>query len=91
MNDKLHDAMNEISDKHLAEAEHYTRHHRPLWAAAVAAVLALILTVSLIPIFRPSSTEPHLDVTTGSVPTGTAPPTFTTALPYISKLVAAPT
>ena len=45
MNDKLNDALNQISDKHLAEAENIQKapHRRPYWIAAVAAVLGLVI------------------------------------------------
>lgn len=44
MNDKLNEALNEISDKHLKEADKYR--HRPYWVGAVAAALALIIGLS---------------------------------------------
>ena len=31
MNDKLHEAMNEISDQHLLEAETYQKRRFPYW------------------------------------------------------------
>ena len=40
MNDKLNDALNEISDKYLTEAETYQKRHFPYWIAAAAALLA---------------------------------------------------
>ena len=46
MNDKLHEAMNEISDKHLWEAEIYQKRRFPYWIAAAAALLALVITLS---------------------------------------------
>ena len=46
MNDKLHEAMNEISDKHLWEAETYQKRRFPYWIAAAAALLALAITLA---------------------------------------------
>ena len=46
MNHKLHEAMNEISDKHLLEAEIYQKRRFPYWIAAAAALLALVITLS---------------------------------------------
>ena len=43
MNDKLHEAMNEISDKHLLEVETYQKRHFPYWVAAAAAMVALAI------------------------------------------------
>ena len=47
MNEKLNDALNGISDKHIQEA---ARPHkrRPYWIAAVAAVLAMVILVSVL-------------------------------------------
>ena len=60
MNDKLNDALNEISDKHLMEAETYQKQRFPYWVAPVAALLALVigLTVAL---WNPGSSDPMLD------------------------------
>ena len=46
MNHKLHEAMNEISDKHLLEAETYQKRRFPYYIAAAAALLALIITLA---------------------------------------------
>ena len=43
MNDKLNDALNEISDKHLMEAETYQKRRFPYWIAAAAAMVALAI------------------------------------------------
>ena len=43
MNDKLHEAMNEISDKHLLEVETYQKRRFPYWIAAAAAMVALAI------------------------------------------------
>ena len=46
MNDKLTDALNEISDTHLQEAIQPKRKRRPYWLGAVAAVLAVVLLLA---------------------------------------------
>ena len=43
MNDKLNDALNEISDKHLLEVETYQKRRFPYWIAAAAAMVALAI------------------------------------------------
>ena len=49
MNDKLHGALNEISDKHLNEAETYKKpNHTPYWFAAVAALLIVAIGMGAI-------------------------------------------
>ena len=49
MNHKLHEAMNEISDKHLNEAETYKKpNHKPYWFAAVAALLIVAIGMGAI-------------------------------------------
>ena len=46
MNDKLNNALNQISSKHLSEAENYQRpSRRPYWITAVAAVLAVVIGI----------------------------------------------
>lgn len=91
MNEKLNNALNEISDKHLAEAENYKRNRRPLWVGAVAAVLALVIAISMIPILRPDANmESNPTGNPNSTPNTTPTFTFTTAPSYLSKLVAAP-
>lgn len=48
MHEKLTEALNHISDRHIAEAaEKRRRSRRPLWIAAIAAALAVVITVSL--------------------------------------------
>ena len=47
MNHKLHEAMNDISDRHLLEAETYRPQRFPYWIIAAAAVLALAISLSL--------------------------------------------
>ena len=43
MNEKMHDALNQISDAHLNEAEHYHKRRFPWWIGAVAAILAVVI------------------------------------------------
>lgn len=45
---KLNEALNEISDLHIAEAAAPRKKHIVRWVSAVAAVLALVLTVNLL-------------------------------------------
>ena len=47
MNEKLNDALNGISDKHIQEAAKPYR-RRPYWIAAVAAALAVVILVSVL-------------------------------------------
>lgn len=91
MNEKLNNALDEISDKHLAEAENYKSNRRPWWLAAVAAVLVLAISISLIP-GNWFGSDSNLEGSTPGVPTGYPPtnPTFTTAPPYLHNLVASP-
>lgn len=47
MNEKLNDALNEISDKHISEAvTHKKKRRRLYWISAVAAVLAVVLLLN---------------------------------------------
>ena len=46
MNEKMHDALNQISDAHLNEAEHYHKRRFPWWIGAVAAILAVVIALS---------------------------------------------
>ena len=79
MNDKLNDALNEISDMHLLEAETYQKRRFPYWIAAAAAVLTLAvgLTFGLLTPSNPD--EPLLDhsrpAPTYASPTATTLPT----------------
>lgn len=69
MNDKLHDALNEISDKHLNEAETYQNRSRtPYWFAAVAALL--IVAIGIGAIFGSSGIP---GTTTGPIQLGSNP------------------
>lgn len=60
MNDKLNDALNEISDKHLMEAETYQKRRFPYWVAPVAALLALVIGLT-IAMWQPGPSDPMLD------------------------------
>ena len=68
MNEKLNKALDQISDSYLSEAENYkTPRRRPLWFAAAAAVLALVIGVSALGgFFQP--TNPVLQGTTPADP-----------------------
>lgn len=69
MNDKLHHALNEISDKHLSEAENYQRsNRRPYWIIAAAAILGLVIGITAIgPLTAPAGP-------TGPIGLNTLPP-----------------
>lgn len=60
MNEKINEAMGQISDAHLQEAEHYQKRRRPWWIGAAAAVLAVILAVSALPGNQSTPTQPDL-------------------------------
>lgn len=48
MNETLHNALNEISDRHIAAADGYRKHRRyPYWFGAVAAVLAVVIVLGI--------------------------------------------
>ena len=85
MNHKLHEAMNEISDKHLMEAETYQKRRFPYWVAAAAAMLALAFLLGIALGDRHS--DPLLDhnhptnSTCSCRPTPTWAPTRPTATP----------
>ena len=85
MNHKLHEAMNEISDKHLMEAETYQKRRFPYWIAAAAAMLALAFLLGIALGDRHS--DPLLDhnhptnSTCSCRPTPTWAPTRPTAIP----------
>ena len=79
MNDKLHEAMNEISDKHLLEAETYQRRFPVYWVAAVAAMLTLVILFGIAlggSPAAPTASGPLLEHTRPSSPfsTTSAPP-----------------
>ena len=95
MNDKLHDAMNEISDKHLSEAETYQKHRFPYWIDAAAALLALLIILAAAfggnPA-APGTSNPLLDHTRPTVPLPHGNPLFVNlaAAPVYPKMVQYP-
>ena len=63
MNNKLHDAMEQISDTFIADAAVPKKHHNARWLGAVAALLAIVLLSALtFPALRPSS-SPNVTTT----------------------------
>ena len=90
MNEKLNKALDQVSDSYLSEAENCTApQRRPLWVAAAAAVLALVIGISAIGrLFTPQPTNPVLQGTTPKDPviTGIEDPNNLN----LSNLVAAP-
>lgn len=91
MNEKLNNALDEVSDKHLTEAENYKRRHRPYWISAVAAVLVLVIALSVLVILRPDASGPSLEHTNGSsFSPSTSAPSTSAAPSYLVNLVAFP-
>ena len=95
MNHKLHEAMNEISDKHLLEAETYQKRRFPYYIAAAAALLALVITLAAAfggnPA-NPGTSNPlleHSQPSSSFFPTDPSssikPPTFPTTPPTTPK------
>ena len=93
MNDKLNNALNEISDKHLMEAETYQKQRFPYWVAPVAALLALVIGLT-IALWNPGPSDPMLEHThsttcscrpTPSTGLTTAPTIFPTTPPTTPK------
>lgn len=69
MNNKLNKALDQISDKHLAEAENYRRpSRRPYWITAAAAVVALVIGVTAVSGGFLPEPEPSVPVLQGRVP-----------------------
>ena len=69
MNKKLNDALNEVSDKHLSEAEHFTKsRRRTYWFGAIAAVLALVICITAISGGLIPGTSPVIHGTTPNPP-----------------------
>lgn len=99
MNDKLHEALNQISDRHLEESARPRRRYG-FWLSAVAAVLALVILISLLPGRPPKSSGQQAWVPTehscNSSPTCSCLPSTSTGTtgpngnPYWHNLVAAP-
>ena len=73
MNEKLNDALNEISDKHIEEAAKAKK--KPYWLGAIAAILAIALLAGIL--WRPAGELPTVqgtqpgDLSTPNIPTGT--------------------
>lgn len=96
-NEELNNALNEISDKHLSEAETYKRNRHPYWITAVAAILALVILISLIP-GRPSDPgNTNMEGSRASSSTNSTPSTNSTSSapplnlpPELYNLAAAP-
>ena len=70
-NEKIANAFNEIDDTYLAQAAAPKKHRFPVWIGAIAAILALILTLSFFPGPQSDPTNPNLE----AAPTGPAPTT----------------
>ena len=90
MNEKLHEALNEISDEHLAEAESFNRQRRPQWVAAIAAMLAFVFAISLFFVLKPSSSPTNMEGSSTGNTSSTPNYTFTTAPSYLRHVVAYP-
>lgn len=75
MNEKMNEAINQITDRHLAEAVNYRKRHYGYWVAAAAAILALVLCLTLVG-KEPGKQNVNMDVpTVGLTPTLPAPTT----------------
>ena len=72
MNEKMNDALNEVRDAYIAEAARGKK-RRPYWFAAIAAVLALVIALSVTPWGSPANpTDPQLQGTSPSNRPGNA-------------------
>ena len=81
-NEKIADALNEIDDTYLAQAAQSPARRRPYWIMAVAAILAIVLNLSMIPGSNIDPTQPNLEVPgTESRPAPTQPPTNGSIIP----------
>lgn len=70
--EKLSEALNEISDRHIAEAsENRRRTPRSAWIGAIAAVLAVVILVSAV--YRPAVSNPSADMPAADSPAAVAP------------------
>lgn len=70
--EKLNEALNEISDRHIAEASEARRRvPRSTWVGLVAAMLAVVIFVSAV--FRPAVSNPSADLPAADSPAAAAP------------------
>ena len=60
MKNRIHEALNEVSDAHLTEAELYQKRRFPWWMGAMAAILAVVIAVSALPGSQTTPTQPDL-------------------------------
>lgn len=89
-NKKIAEALNEVDDRYLNDAA-LPRVRRPYWITAVAAILAVMITISLIPGFHndPDAPTTNMDVTQ-STSNGDAEPSPEAPV-QLSGLLAEPT
>ena len=85
MNEKIKEALNEISDRHISEAATY-QHRKPYWLGAVAAILAAVILLGSMG--SPVPIEPG-DPTV-SLPLGAVYPPHRTQLVNLVKTVTYP-
>lgn len=77
--EKLSEALNEISDRHISEAsESRRRTPRNTWIGAIAAILAVVILISAV--YRPTVSEPSADAPAADSPAAAAPPEDAPAL-----------
>lgn len=91
-NKKLAESLNEIDDRYLAEAA-APKARRPYWIAAVAAILALIIVISVISGPQADPGETHMNMDASPNPSGTSGPTSSidmSAVQNLPGLLAAP-
>ena len=96
MNHKLHEAMNQISDKHLTEAETYQKRLFPFAWVAAAAMLTLVLLLGFAfggSLADPAASKPLLDrsPTQATSPTSATPSVGPSSSPATSIPTVAPT
>ena len=51
--EKLEEALDQISEKHIAEAADVKKKHKRVWLGAIAAVLTVVIVISIFPISLP--------------------------------------
>ena len=78
MNEKLNEALNEISDDKIAEAGNAKKRHPLRWATAVAAVLAVVILAGSI--FQPTALDTAPQVNYGAALLGS--PVYPVMAPY---------